>query len=172
MRQMIPLLIHRAATEGIETIAPYTRQIAAVYDTISAGAYLSVVCSEDAPRVTRDGERSMRELFGGFGAAGYDACAVWPSRRIDPDTTWRSDVPVLLISGDADPATTREAGEEARRTFPNSLHVVAAATAHFPILPGCVANLARTFLDTASVEGLDPSCASQIQWTPFVLAPR
>jgi pimeloyl-ACP methyl ester carboxylesterase len=168
-RQMVPMVIHRAASEGVETMAPITRQITAIYDSISAGAYLSVVCAEDAPRVSPAEAQDIRRLFGGFGAAAYDACSVWRSTPRQPLLPRRIEVPTLLISGASDPATAPEAVEAARANFPLSLHVVAPATAHFPIFPGCVAELSRRFIEQASVAGLDGSCTKQISAPPFQL---
>lgn len=74
---------------------------------------------------------------------------------------------MLLLSGDLDPVTPSHFGEDARKSFPNSLHLV---------LPGghvsdnpCVEALMEKFLDTGSVKGLDTSCVAKTKLPPFAL---
>ena len=80
----------------------------------------------------------------------------------------RSDVPVLLLSGERDPVTPPEMAEQASRYMTNRLHVVVPRGSH----GGggeCTENLIRDFTDRASVQGLDPSCASAVYGpTPFM----
>ncbi|HEX2189024.1 MAG TPA: alpha/beta fold hydrolase [Longimicrobiaceae bacterium] len=171
-RQMIPQLVHGTAERGPEALAPVLSQVVpAVYGPIPRGMYLSVVCSEDAPRITpadagREDGTFLRE------AAGITAaCAGWPRAALPADfhEPFRSDVPVLMVSGGADPATPPAMGERARRYLRNSLHVVVPAAAHGPVLPGCAQELAARFIAAGSHRGLSTECAAEVRWRPFAV---
>ncbi|MBV9772766.1 MAG: alpha/beta fold hydrolase [Gemmatimonadetes bacterium] len=169
-RRQLPLLVHRAATAGVQAVAPLIGQVrAATYGTVPVGMYLSVVCSEDAPRITPGQARELRTGFGGFTAGIEEVCAGWPRGRLpagyhDPV---RTDLPVLLLSGAADPGTAAGPADAWARTLPNALHVVFSATAHTPLFPGCGEELVVRFVEAASVAGLDGRCAGELRWPPF-----
>jgi pimeloyl-ACP methyl ester carboxylesterase len=91
------------------------------------------------------------------------ACKAWPRGKVPPDAhePVRSDVPVLLISGERDPVAPPEFSEQASRFMTNRLHVIVPRSGH----GGggeCTDNLMRDFTDRASVQGLDPSCAATV----------
>ncbi len=73
----------------------------------------------------------------------------------------RSDVPVLLISGERDPVTPPELAEEGPRYMTNRLHVMIPRSSH-GAAGECADNLIRDLIDRASVQGLDPSCAATV----------
>lgn len=89
------------------------------------------------------------------------ACEIWPRGKVPADIhePVRSDVPVLLFSGERDPATPLEMAEKASLHMTNRLHVVIPRGAH----GGggeCRDKLTNDFLDRASVQGLEPACAA------------
>jgi pimeloyl-ACP methyl ester carboxylesterase len=169
-RQSIPMLVHGAATRGPQALEGVLSQIIpAVYGPIPRGMYLSVVCSEDAPRITdrdadREGRTFMREA-----AAIRGSCAGWPRAALPADfhQPVRSDVPVLLVSGGADPATPPAMGERALTYLRNGLHVVVPAASHGPVFPGCAEELVARFVAAGSHTGLSTECAAEVRWRPF-----
>ncbi len=169
-RQTIPMLVHGAATRGPEALSPVLSQVVpAVYGPIPRGMYLSVVCSEDAPRITaHDAARESRTFLRETEAI-RASCADWPRAALPADfhEPFRSDVPVLLVSGGADPATPPAMGERARSYLRNALHVVVPAAAHGPVLPGCAQEMVARFVAAGSHEGLDAACAAEVRWKPF-----
>jgi pimeloyl-ACP methyl ester carboxylesterase len=171
-RQQLPLLVHQAATRGVQSIAPLLAQVrAATYGTVPVGLYLSIVCTEDVPRITRGEERELRTAFGGMTEGIGEACAGWPRGRLPSGyhAPVRTATPHLLLSGAADPATGPDAAEAWARTLPNALHVTFPATAHAPLFPGCATELAARFVESASLAGLDGGCAAELRWTPFAV---
>ncbi len=172
-RQMVPMLVHGAATRGPEALSQVLSQIVpAVYGPIPRGMYMSVVCSEDAPRITaadaaREGRTFMREA-----EAIRSACAGWPRAALPADfhRPFASDVPVLMVSGGADPATPPAMGERARSYLRNAFHLVVPAASHGPVLPGCAQEMVARFVAAGSHAGLDAGCAREVRWNPFAVA--
>jgi hypothetical protein len=97
------------------------------------------------------------------------ACAEWPKAQV-PEEYFRpfiSEVPVVLVSGNLDPVTPPHWGEEARRSLPNSVHLVT---------PGghtagneCIDSIGRELFRSGSVQGLDTRCVGALRNPPFVL---
>jgi pimeloyl-ACP methyl ester carboxylesterase len=137
------------------------------------GAFLSVYCSEDAPRFTRgDASREAAGTFLGLAALDtlFKPCAFWPKATIDPDfyAAPVSAKPVLVLSGDLDPVLPPARGEQAARSLPNARHVVVPGAGHMTSLSGCVPKLIAEFFATADAHALDASCLEGMHRPPFV----
>lgn len=170
----IPAVV-RAAEAGdfgpfLDIVIPLGSQLA---DQISFGMFLSVVCTEDLPRIEESDAR-VAAADTWLGTRVYDrlreACAGWvpgdlPEGFHDPV---RSDAPVLIVSGSEDPVTPPLWGEAAARHLPNAVHVVVPRTGHLPTFPGCVSELVARFLDEGSGARLDLSCVDAVERPPFV----
>lgn len=169
----VPLLIHRAWQGDFDEVAQ--EMLDSNYGIATAlqmGMLLSVTCAEDVARIDPDdiaaatagtflGDSRVRRQLA--------ACEVWvegelPEGYGEPVSV---DVPVLLLSGTLDPVTGPRWGVEAASHLPNSLHVVMPG-AH-GVANGCARDIARRFLATASVEGLDTSCVDDVRLPPFEL---
>jgi pimeloyl-ACP methyl ester carboxylesterase len=83
----------------------------------------------------------------------------------------RTDIPVLLISGEVDPITPPANGDQVAEIFTNSLHIVLPGMAHANFYVGCIPTLLRDFLEAGSPLGLDPACTQLIRPMPFFLSP-
>ena len=68
-----------------------------------------------------------------------------------------SDLPVLITSGERDPAPPVAWGEEIQSALPNSRHLVVSDAGHVP-LNNCMLSLKQRFIETSTVAGLDVSC--------------
>jgi hypothetical protein len=66
-----------------------------------------------------------------------------------------------MISGELDPVTPPAAAERARRTLPDSLHLVARGQSHAIDEP-CTSGLVARFLAAGSTRGLDTSCLARL----------
>ena len=140
---------------------------------LSVGTFLSVTCAEDVPRIEpEEAKRLARGTFLGTYRVEQQvrACSVWPRGKVpagfaDPVS---SEVPVLLISGERDPATPPRWGEQVARGLKRSRHVVIRRGAHSGRSP-CVRRLLGAFLARGSVEGLDASCAEEAPKVAFLL---
>ena len=127
----------------------------------------SVVCAEDVPFV-EDGPaaddagrylgRKVRDRF-------REVCARWPVAPVPAAwrTPVRSDVPALLLSGEADPVTPPRWAEAAARHLPRALHVVLAGQGHGTLVRGCVPRLVADFLEAAGGAGLDTACVARVR---------
>ncbi|HET7462080.1 MAG TPA: alpha/beta hydrolase [Longimicrobium sp.] len=178
---LIPTVLHQG---GRGDLAPAAELALAsrrgIVTAMSNGLFLSVTCAEDVPFVDRDqAARAARGTFVGESRLRDQmaACAEWPVRPVDPAflEPVRSDAPVLVISGQDDPATPPEFGDQALRTLPNGRHLVIPGAGHG--LGGsvgareCVPRLIAEFLRSADARGLDASCVASIHRPPFRLAP-
>ncbi|MFP5288998.1 MAG: alpha/beta fold hydrolase, partial [Thermoanaerobaculia bacterium] len=130
------------------------------------GLAFSVTCSEDLPFIT-DGmsrEKTAGTFLGDYRIRQQKAaCGAWPRGRIPAGfhEPVRSDLPVLLLSGERDPVVPPELAERAARFLTNRPHVVVPRGSH-ATGDECTDNLIRDFVDRASVQGLDPSCAATV----------
>ena len=109
---VMPMLINEAIRGNYAPLASQFMMIAAsVSDAMSIGMHNAVVCTEDAPYFA--GEQVSRDALDAtyIGPLQLDAletiCSVWPTGVLDEDfkTPLASDLPVLLLSGEADPVT-------------------------------------------------------------------
>ena len=136
------------------------------------GLLFSVTCAEDLPFITEEMTRkeTAGTLLGDYRIRQQKAvCEVWPRGKVPEDVheLVRSDVPVLLISGERDPVTPPEFADQASQFMANRLHVVIPRGSHGGA-GECTDNLIRDFIDRASVEGLDPACAASRLWADAV----
>lgn len=170
---LLPLLIHSAA-EG--DLAPLAAQARIAGDTlsesISVGLNLAVLCSEDTPFI--DPPAAAQAGVGSYLGDGpldqqIGACADWPRGAVPADfkRPVASEVPVLLLSGEADPVTPPANAGQVARSLPNSLSLVAPGMGHNVIARGCIPRLANRFLDQASPRDLPTDCLNQIAPLPF-----
>ncbi len=172
----LPLLVHTTYLGDtrplVEAIVGYRR---ALDVGISFGMHLSVMCSEDAPRMdpARAAVADRGTMLGDYRVAQLAAaCREWVKGDVPPDyaAPVRSDVPALLVSGTLDPNTNERWGDEAARYLTRATHVVIPNLSHgFSSIRECGANFIATFIATKSVHSTDFSCKDRVQLRPFVL---
>jgi pimeloyl-ACP methyl ester carboxylesterase len=143
---------------------------------VAFGMHLSVVCAEDLPRIGANA-RADAAATGFLGAAmfeaQYAACSFWPRGDV-PESFYApvtSDRPVLILSGADDPVTPPTWGDQVASHLPNAKHIVVPGAGHITLTRGCVPQLVASFLDTASVAGLDPACTDVLKRPPFFVTP-
>jgi pimeloyl-ACP methyl ester carboxylesterase len=172
---LLPLLIHTAAIDG--DLRPLAAQaqlvISEISEEIAIGMHNSVVCTEDAPfydtAVTQRADMENTYL----GALQYDAineiCATWPAGVMDEDFNdpLVSDVPVLLLSGEADPVTPPSNATLAAEALSRSRSLVGIGQGHGIAGRGCVPILISRFITDADPEGLDAECLQRMRPAPF-----
>lgn len=168
---LLPLLVHEAATSG-----DYTRlasqmliSTSGLQEMIALGMELSVMCAEDFPWFPNDDNHAGLLMGNIMIEATRVQCGVWPRGEV-PDgfhDPVESDKPVLLLSGELDPVTPPEYAERVAEHMPNSLHLVAPGQGHSVTNRGCMGDLVAEFIEKASFEGMDSSCISQMQSTPY-----
>jgi pimeloyl-ACP methyl ester carboxylesterase len=145
--------------------------------TGSNGMYLSVTCAEDLPWIKPgEGERLAENTFLGDYRLRQqrEACALWPRAEIERDYAQpvKSDVPVLILTGQWDPVTPPTNGERIAKTLSNSLHIIVPSGGHgLDGLEGmdCVDNLIVEFVERGATKGLDTACVKNIHRKGFAL---
>ena len=145
-RSVLPLIHEAAHGEW----APFARKVIAQSrgqrSGRSIGMQLSVLCTEDAPRlavadtarIAADGPLGVpvaAELLG--------ACAEWPRGTPGDTTPVVSAVPVLLLSGANDPATPPDWADSAAATLSNSVRLVDSTAGHGMMTAGLDTMVAR-----------------------------
>lgn len=169
----LPYVIHAAANGDWKPIGEMARRYSRSIRSVNLGMFLSVTCAEDLPRVN---ERAVREAARGtlLGAYRLDqqlgACRVWPRAATDKAMSQpvRSSIPTLLISGEHDPVTPPEFGDEVAKTLRRSLHVVVPHGSHGGTEP-CIDALLSEFIREGSVAALETACVKEVERPAFVL---
>ena len=173
---LIPFLIDAAAGGHFAPLAAQYLVIAdSLSDSLSLGMHNAVVCTEDVPFFGGEGisEEDLGATY--IGPLLVDAlrtiCAVWPKGIIDEDfkAPLRSDLPVLLLSGDADPITPPGFAEIAAVDLSNSAHLIGKQQGHGQAPGGCMHEVIADFVERASVADLDTGCLERQFAMPFFL---
>lgn len=171
MSRRVPLLLHRARAGDYGPFAELAmEQGRGLKQDLAMGLLLSVECSEDTDRI-HPGEvakATAGSFIGDYRVRGQmAACNAWPKTQLRPDyaTPYRTNVPVLLISGNLDPVTPPQWGADAAKYFPNSRHIVVPG-AHVSDSP-CIDSIMKQFLRTANPRALDTSCIAKAKLPPF-----
>jgi pimeloyl-ACP methyl ester carboxylesterase len=161
----IPFIVHEAAQGDFtpflhEAIAP------GIPDFIADGMYLSVTCAEDVPFIDQAEAARLNEEnpFANYRVFQQTrACSLWPRGKIPEGyrEPLSSNLPVLIFSGNMDPVTPPQRGEEVARYLPNSRHVIIQEAGHGVDGlkdAGCVDRIIIDFMDKGSAKDLDASC--------------
>jgi len=174
----IPLLLHKAASGNYQAFADY--QIGRNVDLneeISDGLYLSITCTEDIDRI--DPQQLTANGRGTFLAdhrarPHVESCKGWPRGKLPAGfgEEVKSDVPVLIMVGDNDPATPPTAAKSAASRLSNGRVIVVPHGGHSLqglINEKCANDIAAHFLQTADQQSLDVSCLKDVKHKPFVV---
>lgn len=174
---LLPLLIHTTfTTQDYKLFAAQALLVGESLEaSISEGMGYSVLCAEDVPFFTEaDAAQANADTYLGDLQAEQlnQVCAIWPRGEVPADfkQAVSAAVPVLLLSGEADPVTPPENGEHVRQTLPNSLHLIAPGQGHNVIGRGCLPQVAADFVERGSLAGfMDTACVEAIRPMPFFL---
>jgi pimeloyl-ACP methyl ester carboxylesterase len=162
---MLPLAIHQASTK--DNYAPLITQASLLNAGLYDGMFYAVACTEDAPLVT--GAEDAGSIFGGITQNFVEVCEAWP--QAESSTVIRepvvSDVPVLMLSGEADPITPPWHAEQLAESLDNSLHLVFSGMGHGNAGTDCARRIVDGFIEAASIEGLDTTCVKEVEPPPF-----
>lgn len=167
---LLPLLLDEAAKGRPESLVA---QAALIYDSvvgqINHGMQLSVICSEDASRLSRRDEDADLILGNSLVGVTLNQCSVWPKGPVAKDFNepFTLDVPVLLLSGELDPVTPPRYADAVLKSLPNARHLVGKGMGHILLPRGCMPRLAGEFVDTLDLKGLDAGCLDSLSALPF-----
>jgi pimeloyl-ACP methyl ester carboxylesterase len=173
---LLPALIHEAAHGKLRPLAAQSvmnmRQIS---DQLANGMQYSVICSEDEPFFAGNIDRAaMAKTYQGTDMvdALREICALWPRGPVDADlhAALHSDIPTLLLSGEADPVTPPLDAERAAEGLTRHRHLILKGEGHGQLSTGCMPILAADFLDNAAPDKLDAGCLERHTPEPFFLS--
>jgi pimeloyl-ACP methyl ester carboxylesterase len=173
---LIPLLIDEAGKGNLIPLgSQYMMTMVAMMDSLSLGMHNAVMCTEDVPFYdpsTIDYDALEMSYMGTFQLEALEAiCSVWPAGPIDENfkAPLATDLPVLLLSGDADPITPPRYADLAAVDLENATHLIGKDQGHGQISVGCTRRLVADFIDHADPTGLDASCLERSFVMPFFL---
>ncbi len=170
---IVPLLIHQAYKGDFRAfILAALPQARGIYQSLSLGMYFTVTCAESVPFIT---EGDVRKETTGTFLGDYrvrvhqGACREWPRAAVPSKFTnaVESDAPVLLLSGEVDPASPHWLGAEVARHLPNSRQVTIPYGGH-GYFSECISSITAQFISKGSVEGLNTACLEGIKRPPFI----
>jgi len=173
---VMPMLIDEAIRGNYAPLASQFMMIAeSVSDAMSIGMHNAVVCTEDAPYFA--GEQLSRDALDAtyIGPVQLDAleaiCSIWPAGVLDEDfkTPVASDLPVLLLSGEADPVTPPHYAELAAVDLDNARLLTGRKQGHGQAPRGCMPDLIAEFVESANSHDLDAGCFDRVHAMPFFL---
>jgi len=159
----LPALIHRAAAGDFAPLLE--RTIAAevnIEHGLAMGLNLSVTCAENVPYIDDVTlARETRNTFLGDLRVQEQraACREWVRGPVPADVHElpRSDVPVLLLSGNLDPATPPSFAERVASRLPNSRHIMFPEASHGN-LGACGTRIWTEFIESGEVRNLNTGC--------------
>ncbi|MES2057426.1 MAG: alpha/beta fold hydrolase [Pseudomonadota bacterium] len=169
----VPRLLRDARAGNLAPFAEAAMQSSrSLAKSVRTGLLLSFTCAEDVRRIRP--EEVARATKGSFIGdqrvrSQMAACAVWPRPPVPKDyyAPVKSNVPVLIISGEVDPVTPPAWGDLMLRSFPNGIHVVLPA-GHTPY-NDCTVALSTSLYAAGTARGLDTGCVSALRYPPFTL---
>ena len=139
---------------------------------IATGMHLSVVCTEDMPRLAMATDKPGADFGNAFARMYEKLCSIWP-RGVVPSAFYgipRSSSPALLLSGGIDPVTPPRHGEHVARALgPMARQVVVANAGHGVMAIGCVRDVVFRFIDAttdADAVAVDAGCAAHVPRPP------
>jgi len=178
-QSVVPFLIDEAARTGNpERLASQALIVTdQLTGQIAMGLNFAVGCSEDWPGWPGDIDNSGTLLGEAMDELYARVCAEWPVHPLAEDFHQPFDDghPVLILSGELDPVTPPEYGEEAAAQYANSRHLVGRGLGHIAMTQPCFGSIIAQFIETASLEDLDTECTDHLGPQPFfvdLLGPR
>lgn len=163
---MLPLAIHEAYAQ--DNYSPLITQAFLLDAGLYDGMFYAVACTEDAPLIKKAPEEAD-SLFGSNVQSFLEVCNAWPKN--DPPAivheSVSSDVPVLMLSGEADPITPPWHAKHLSDSLRNSLHLIFKGMGHGNSGSECTAKILKQFIDNASLKSLDTDCVKNVEPPPF-----
>ncbi len=173
---LLPLLVHEAANENFVPLASqYLMTMIAITDSLALGMHNSIMCNEDVPfydKATIDYEALEASYMSTMQVEALEAmCSVWPEGPVDEafKVALETDIPILLLSGDADPITPPRYADLAMVDLENARHLVGRHQGHGQLGVGCTRRIVASFIDTASLDNLETGCLERSFVMPFFL---
>lgn len=172
-QRRLPSIVHAAAAGDF---APFTAAVGPGGSSpIAEGLYLSIECSESAPRIA---EAEIADKTAGTFLGRYrvdeqlDACRHWPSRELAEAffAPAKADVPALFLAGGRDHVAPASYAAAVASGFPKSRIVLIEEMPHFPVGMTnleCLDTMMLAFYEAADASAIDITCAASMKAPPF-----
>ncbi|MDR7100249.1 pimeloyl-ACP methyl ester carboxylesterase [Lysobacter niabensis] len=169
LSSLLPLVVSEAEQGRYESLMAIAKVWSGqVGDQLNRGMQWSVVCAEDAPRYRPDPADADTVLGPDMARMFFAACPQWPRGKAAADFTapFKSDLPVLVISGELDPVTPPVYGEEVVKNLRHGRHLVLRGQGHGGMGVGCMPKLLGRFFETTDAKALDATCLDSLSYVP------
>ncbi len=166
----LPHALTRAAQGDANALIALTQALSVpAGDGFAEVMHFAVICAEDLPRMAQQPFGQTTRFTHTLELLYRRTCPKVPVRPVPKDFFSLTDapVPVLLLSGGADPATPPRHGEAVRGELKNALHLIAPHLGHGVAHQGCAPELIHRFIGQAHFDGIDGSCLSEIPAPTF-----
>jgi len=149
--------------------------VVALGEAMSIGMHNAVMCTEDAPFI--DFAKVDRAALDAsyLGSLQLDAiktmCSVWPRGPLDEGLRLplATNIPVLLLSGDADPITPPRYAELAAVDMTNAWLLTGEYQGHGLGVVGCMPRVIGKFIETMQLAEGEADCLEDSFSMPFFL---
>lgn len=169
-----PMLYQAYALDNFTALARTADAIVKqMASALAVGMHNSVVCTEDAPFFALDGPKLAalsNTYMGDLVVRALEVtCEEWPVGVMDEGfrSPVTADVPVLLLSGEADPITPPAYAEAVLAHLPRGRHLVAPGQGHFVSPRGCLPRLVAQFISSDGNAEPAADCLDRLQPAPL-----
>lgn len=173
---LLPLVISEAANGNfIPLAAQFDMVVSSLAEALNIGMHNAVLCTEDAPFIDWDGLDTEAINKSYIGPLQLDSihtmCSVWPKGVLDDNlrTPLATDLPVLLLSGTADPITPPHFAEMAATGLSNSWHIIGEDQGHGLAAVGCMPRVIGEFVESATLADGAADCMDDAFVMPFFI---
>lgn len=167
---LVPLIIHRVYVNDYLPFEKAAMLLSPGAD-VSRGVYFTITCSEGVPFISdSDVVNETRGTYVGAERVTrhIKACQEWPKGEIAPSyiEPVKSDVPVLMISGEVDGSSPIWFGESAVKFLSNGRQIKIRYLGH-QIDGPCISDIFKNFIAAGNSKAVDDTCAEEIRRPPF-----
>lgn len=169
---LVPLVIAQAHGGQYAAVLAQSRIVVGdVAEHLSNGMAASVLCTEDADLLQDQPQDAATLLGAGLVSVARATCALWPHRGRPAGfhEPLRTDVPLLVLSGQFDPVTPQQYGAEIVARLPHARQLLAPGQGHAVLGVGCMPKLVAAFVRDRDPARLDDRCLAALGAAPAFL---
>lgn len=171
---LLPLLINEAANGNFAPLAAQFHMVVnSLSEAMNIGMHNAVMCTEDAPFIdwaVLDDEAVNASYMGPLQLESIKAmCSIWPRGVLDDNLRQPldSDIPALLLSGDADPITPAHYANAAARNLRRHWQITGRHQGHGLAAIGCMPRVLEQFVSTRRLRDDAADCMEEAFVMPF-----
>jgi len=169
-QQFVPKIVHQAYENDYVPFEEAAIHLSPGAE-VARGVYFTITCSEGVPFITAKelADETKNTYVGPERVERHiTACKEWPKGNIAPSyiDLVKSDLPVLMISGEVDSSSPTWFGESALKFLPNGRQLKIRYLGH-QFEGDCLRDIFTSFIKAGSAKNVDASCAEKIRRPPF-----